>query len=184
MSNGRDITVIAGLSGVGKTYVIKALMRESDAYTHFSAGSLIKKRLASLDRDQLRELDKDSILANQYLLVEQFNEEVDALSKECAVLFDAHMIIDNDEHIIEVPYEIFERLSPVRIVFLFDDAEKIIQRREGDNSRKRPLRAVEEIAKQQERSIAIAKEYSNRLSIPFVEIHAGDVSTLAATLKG
>jgi len=184
MSNGRDITIIAGLSGVGKTYVINALMRESDAYTNFSAGSLIKKRLASLDRDQLRELDKDSILANQYLLVEQFNEEVDALSKECAVLFDAHMIIDNDEHIIEVPYEIFERLSPLRIVFLFDDAEKIIQRREGDNSRKRPLRAVEEIAKQQERSIAIAKEYSNRLSIPFVEIHAGDVSTLAATLKG
>ncbi len=47
MSNGREITIIAGLSSVGKTYVINALMRESDSYTHFSAGSLIKKRLAS-----------------------------------------------------------------------------------------------------------------------------------------
>lgn len=50
MSKTHDITVIAGLSGVGKTYVIEALMRYSNDYAHFSAGTLIKRRMANIDR--------------------------------------------------------------------------------------------------------------------------------------
>ena len=44
MSNIHDITVIAGLSGVGKTFIIEKLASEFDSYFHLSAGSLIKKK--------------------------------------------------------------------------------------------------------------------------------------------
>lgn len=182
MSSQHNITIIAGLSGVGKTYVIDKLMNDSDAYKHFSAGSLIKKRRSGLNRDQLRELDKGSILDNQYLLVEQFNEEIRALNNRSSILFDAHMIIDNDENIIEVPYEIFKRLSPTRFVFLFDSPKKIITQRQNDKKRKRPIRTIAEITEQQNMSIILAQEYSRRLSIPFIQIMAGDIAMLSKFL--
>jgi len=179
MSNVHDITVIAGLSGVGKTFVIEKLIRESGSYLHLSAGSLIKKRLANLDRDRLRELEKGSILANQYLMIEQFKEELNTINSRFSIIFDAHMVIDNDHELIEIPYEIFERLSPVRIIFLTDEAEKILERRKFDSSRKRPIRSIPEIIEQQNRSIIIAEKYSLRLSIPFIEIKSGDIQALS-----
>lgn len=179
MSNIHDITVIAGLSGVGKTFIIQKLIHESDAYVHLSTGSLINKRLENLDRDQLRELEKDSILTNQYLMIEQFKEELNTIDRGLSIMFDAHTIIDNDHELIEVPYEIFEQLSPVRIIFLSDEAEKILERRKSDNSRKRPIRSIPEIIEQQNRSIMLAQEHSSRLSIPFIEIKAGDIQSLS-----
>ncbi len=179
MSNVHDITVIAGLSGVGKTFVIEKLVRESDSYVHLSAGSLIKKRRANLERDRLRELEKNSILANQYLMIEQFKKELNTIDRRFSIIFDAHMVIDNDHELIEVPYEIFEQLSPIRIIFLFDEAEKIIEKRIFDNSRKRPIRSIPEIIEQQNRSIMLAQKHSSRLSIPFIEIQSGDIQALS-----
>lgn len=178
MSKPHDISVIAGLSGVGKTYVIQNLMHESDDYAHFSAGTLITKRRANIDRDRLRELDKDTILSNQYLLVEQFKEELLSLDATKRILFDAHMLIDNDHSIVEVPYEVFERLSPTRFIFLSDDEHKILDRRKNDGARTRPIRSISQIMEQQRESIRLAKEYSQRLSIEFHEVQSGDISAL------
>lgn len=178
----RDITIIAGLSGVGKTYIIEKLIQESDNYVHFSAGSLIQKQRAILNRDQLRKLDKSGVLANQHLIVEQFKEELKTLDKRFSVLFDAHMIIDNNQDTIEIPYEIFEQLKPIKLIFLFDEAQKIIERRMCDTLRKRPVRTISEIIKQQERSIALAQEYSHRLSIFFAQIKSGDVQALSKVI--
>lgn len=178
MSNIHDITVIAGLSGVGKTFIIEKLASEFDSYFHLSAGSLIKKRLANLDRDQLRKLEKNSILANQYLMTEQFKEELNTIDRKFSIIFDAHMFIDNDHEFIEVPYEIFKQLSPTRIILISDEAEKIIERRKFDNSRKRPIRSMPEIIEQQNRSIMLSQDYSSKLSIPFIEIKSGDIQAL------
>jgi adenylate kinase len=182
MYNDHDITIIAGLSGVGKTFIIKKLTHKSDTCVHLSAGSLIKKRLENLDHDQLRKLDANSILANQYLMIEQFKEELRTIDKRFSIILDAHMVIDNDIEIIEVPYEIFEKLSPKRIIFLSEIAEKIMERREFDNSRKRPIRSISEISEQQNRSIMLAQKYSLQLSIPFIEIRSGDLRALSNVL--
>lgn len=178
MSNIHDITIISGLSGVGKTFVIEKLVSESDSYFHLSAGSLIKKRLANLDRDQLRELEKNSILANQYLMTEQFKVELNTIDKKFSIIFDAHMVIDNDQELIEIPYNVFEQLSPTRIIFLTDEAEIIMKRRKFDSTRKRPIRTIAEIIEQQNRSIMLAQDYSKKLSISFIEIKSGDIQAL------
>ena len=178
MFEPHDITIIAGLSGVGKTYVINALMQKDGDYAHFSAGSLIKTRMASLERDHLRELEKNVILNNQRLMVEQFRKEILALDRKFKILFDAHMLIDSDQGIVEIPYEIFEQILPTRLIFLFDKVDQIIARREGDTTRKRPTRTTAEITKQQERSILLAQKYCDNLGIPFMQIHSNDLMAL------
>lgn len=175
MSKQHNITVIAGLSGVGKTYVIEALMGKSNNYTHFSAGTLIKKRIENIDRDSLRRADKNRILSNQYLLIEQLKEELLCFDTKQNVLFDAHILIDNDKTVIKVPYEIFKEISPSRFIFILDTAENILLRRQKDKSRDRPLRNLDELENQQKQSIIIAKGYCTDLQIPFIEASSNDI---------
>ncbi|MES2676906.1 MAG: AAA family ATPase [Pseudomonadota bacterium] len=179
MPKARDIIIIAGLSGVGKTYVINHLLQQFGTnYKNFSAGSLIKKRISSLAYDDLCKLDKNSVLQNQQLLVEQFNEELLETDKNFTILFDAHMVIDNHKEVIEIPYEIFKQLLPTKIIFLFDEPEKIITRRKNDESRKRHIRTTQEIKEQQDHSAMLAKKYARLLSIPLIEIKVSDTELL------
>ena len=182
MSKPHNITIIAGLSGVGKTYVIERILANDDQFIHFSAGSLIKKRLAVVDRDHLRLLSANQVLQNQYALVEQFNIEMASVPKGSHVLFDAHMIIDIGTEVIEIPFDIFEKLIPSRMVLLCEDPETIIKRRNLDSSRDRPVRAAIEIKKQQDLSRKFAAELSDHLSIPFVTASTQDISELKARI--
>ena len=180
MLKPHSITVIAGLSGVGKTYVIERMLANDERFVHFSAGSLIKKRLAVVDRDHLRLFSANQILQNQYALVEQFNIEMESVPKGIHVLFDAHMIIDIGTEVIEIPFDIFEKLAPSRMILLCEDPEIIVQRRNSDSSRDRPTRSVIEIQKQQGLSQKLAAELSEHLSIPLLTCSPQDVSELKA----
>jgi adenylate kinase len=166
MSKPPDIIVIVGLSGVGKSYVIEQLKLSSDRFVNFSAGTLIKKRRSNMGRDELRLLDEEEILQNQYLLVEQFIEEINLIDKNKTILFDAHMLIDASEKVVEIPLEIFSKINPSQFIFLHEDPNIILDRRLGDASRKRPNRSFEEIRSQQNRSLDIVKEYAQQLNIP------------------
>ncbi|RLT87429.1 MULTISPECIES: ATP-binding protein [unclassified Ketobacter] len=141
MSKQHEIVVVAGLSGVGKSHLINELKKSDSQFVHFSAGSLIKKGRNLSDRDELRLLGENEILQNQYLLVDQLKEELESLSDRNIVLFDAHMVIDSDESILEIPFEIFERLNPSRLILLCCEPEMILSRREKDGSRLRPIRS-------------------------------------------
>lgn len=178
MSKPHDITAIAGLSGVGKTYAIETILANDDQFVHFSAGSLIKKRLAAVDRDHLRLFSANQILQNQYALVEQFNIEMGSVPKGSHVLFDTHMIIDIGAEVIEIPFDIFEKLAPSRMVLLHENPEIIIKRRISDTSRDRAVRTVLEIQNQQELSQNLAAELSDRLSIPFITISTQNICEL------
>lgn len=168
MSKRPDIVVIAGLSGVGKSYLINKLKADYVNVTNFSAGSLIKKRRSNTARDQLRLYDQDGIMQNQNLLIEQFLEEVTRLGQDKTVLFDAHMLVDTDEGIVDIPLEIFSRIDPSSFIFLSVGPEIILARRTKDISRHRPKRTEEEIRSQQDRSILLATDYAQKLNIPLL----------------
>ncbi len=173
-----NLTVIAGLSGVGKTFLINKIMKGDSKYTHFSAGSLIRKRRENISHDELRLLDSSEILQNQHLLIDQLNIEKEGVDINAHILFDAHMIIDTDKELIEIPSEIFKKLNPSRIVFLYENPETILKRRSYDVSRKRPIKTLGEIQFQQERSRKLAKQYSNDLSVDFINHSSADNITL------
>ncbi len=166
MSKPSDITVIAGVSGVGKSYLIESLRNELEDVAHFSAGSLIKKGRKNTDRDQLRLLGERAVLLNQRILVGQFNKEL-RRCRSALVLFDAHMIIDIDTSTVEVPFEIFQEVGPSRIIHLRADPKTIRDRRISDKARSRPEIGVEKIAFQQTRSEHLARRHCQQLEIPF-----------------
>lgn len=178
MSKRHNITVIAGLSGVGKTYAINELKKYSDTFVHFSAGSIINKQRMAMGRDQLRLLSHDDILQNQYILIEQLNRELESVPECSLVLFDAHMVIDADGEDFEIPFDIFEKLNPTNFTFLYDEPEKILYRRTRDVSRMRPRISVKQLEEQQEQSLRIAQNYAHRLSVPFLSFTPNDLGII------
>lgn len=164
------LIVIAGLSGVGKTYLIEKLMGTSDTFIHFSAGSLIKKRLAFIDRDKLRSLSSNEVLRNQYVLIEQLKEEMLSVLATQTILFDAHMIIDTESEVVPIPFDIFEQLNPSKIIFIHDSPEIILDRRDNDSSRDRPQRTSLELTAQQNQSLNMAENYARQLRVDFKSI--------------
>jgi len=178
-----DLTIIAGISGVGKTFIINKILNSDNKYIHFSAGELIKKRKENLSHDELRLLSSNEILRNQRLLIDQLNIEKSSICHNKHILFDAHMLIDTDKELVEIPLDIFEKLSPSRIVFLHEEPETIMKRRSTDLSRKRPIKTLEELQFQQDRSRILAMQYSNDLSIDFISHASIDKITLAEKIK-
>lgn len=178
MSEQHNIIIIAGLSGVGKTWAINQLKRVTDTFTHFSAGSLIKEGLGIANRDELRKLSSNEIIQNQYLLVEQLHEELKNIKEGGLVFLDAHMLIDSGEAVLEVPFEIFERIKPSKLIFLHEKPEIILNRRASDSSRKRPERTLEQLDEQQQRSIHNVKIYARELNIPYLLVPASDIKDM------
>lgn len=167
MLKPREIFLIVGLSGVGKSYLINKLLSLDSSFVHFSAGSLIKKRLQVVDRDSLKALGASEILQNQYVLVDQFNEEIKSISTSNTVLFDVHTLIETKGGIIDVPFDIFDRLRPSRMFFLYANPEDISSRRAHDESRERITQPTAELAHLQGYSENTARGYSSKLDIPF-----------------
>lgn len=183
MSKHHKVIIIAGISGVGKSHVVSTLRERNSDLIHFSAGTLIKKRVASLDRDELRKLGDNEILKNQYLLIDQFNEELASLKDGQKILFDAHMIIDAENDVVEIPFEIFELLKPCALIFLKEEPSIIFNRRNSDESRKRPMRSVEVLTKHQARSLSMAEEYSCKLDVLFQELSPSNIEALEALVN-
>lgn len=182
MSKAHKLVVIAGISGVGKTVIINELMLSADRFVHFSAGALIKKQLDSIKHDELRLLGRDRILHNQYLLLAQLELELKSIAPDSYVLFDAHMIIDNDQELIEIPFDFFKRLSPSLFLFIKEAPEIILQRRSGDSSRARPSRTLIELQSQQDCSQVLVEEYCKKLSIPYYCFNSGQREELKQRL--
>lgn len=182
MSKRPDIVVIAGLSGVGKSYVVNQLKLDTDQFVNFSAGTLIKKRRSNMSRDELRLFDEKGIMQNQYFLIEQLLEEIGAVAKEKTILFDAHMLIDTDDKIIDIPLEIFSNINPSQFVFLFAEPEVILERRSRDVSRTRPNRTQEELRSQQDRALSLAIDYSRRLDVPITVAASSELTHIRSIL--
>jgi adenylate kinase len=163
-----NLTVIAGLSGVGKTFIINEIMKGDSKYIHFSAGELIKKRRKNVSHDDLRLLDSSEILQNQHLLIDQLNVEKLAIDSGVHILFDAHMVIDTDNQLVKIPFEIFGKLTPSRMIFLHADPKIILERRVNDASRIRPVKTITEIQSHQDLSRLLAQDYCDKLSIELI----------------
>lgn len=174
--------MLAGLSGVGKSFLINQLTKNYSGYVHFSAGALIKRRRSNIDHDELRLLPDDEVLRNQYLLIDQFQQEISEIEESTVVLFDAHMIIDMDTSLFEIPFDVFARLSPDYFVYLSEKPEIIVSRRISDSSRKRPNRTIMELTRQQERSLELAKNYADKLGIEFDLMQSANIKALERIL--
>jgi len=174
--------LVFGISGVGKSWLCRQAT-QALAVRHISGSQLIqaeKERVMSqiVTADALR---TDSVVANQQLLLEGFRNY--RLQDNKSIIFDGHNVIDTDNGLIEVPYEVISGLEPAAIVMVIDSPDTIVMRRASDPSRARPLRSTEALSTYQDLCVELAKRYASALSIPTTAIKSGDVSSFVSFVE-
>jgi adenylate kinase len=175
---------VFGISGVGKTSLItKALGCVPDCL-HLQASTLIKRGFGdpALESEALRRSSGDRVLANQEILVTSFKSALAAQNPEI-VIFDGHLIIDNDLELVEVPVEVIAALQPSRLIHVDDDVDVIARRRESDRNRQRPSRSLEELAHHQALSIDLCRRYASSLGVPLDTLAPDDAARLAEIVR-
>jgi len=176
MKNIKRIGVF-GISGVGKSTFVKALIASRPDIKHLQASDLIKqgKESSAVTSENLRQLSNERFLSNQDILLMEYKREL-ARTLNGVVIFDGHLVIDTGEEIVETPISVIDQLNLSLLVHLCEAPEIIVERRKSDTGRERPVRTSDEIKIQQRHSLNIGKQYADTLAIPFTEIQSGDIS--------
>lgn len=174
------IITVFGLSGVGKSTLIRTFLSSAPQWTHLQAGSLIKEALASVDRDALRLVGNEQIMANQKLMIGKFWGKVKTANGP--IIFDGHSVIDTGNELLKIPTEIIQQLSPQRIVFISASPLIIKERRDADTARKRPELSEETLGVQQEAAFSQAKIYADEIKIPLHRLESPDSEQFATVI--
>ena len=159
------IICLTGISGVGKGYTAKKYCESQKRTLHLVASDILKAEL-KLEKEQLRTSRKGKIENNQEILVNAFQRALEVNGSNIEVIFDCHMVIDNNHELVHIPLHVFKDTNISQIVFVHDDPSAILQRRKSDVGRVRPERSEADISKQQDMALAVAKNYASELNIP------------------
>jgi adenylate kinase len=90
------------------------------------------------------------------------------------VLFDGHAILETSEGVLPLPSEVFNALSPLGMVAVFEDAVVLSERRRAGELTAEP----ENLAAMQDFEIQHASAQAERLGIPFLMLQSGDAERL------
>jgi adenylate kinase len=175
----RQVVAFTGLSGVGKSTLIKTLAA-SVPLEHLQASALIKEGRqavgdAVITQDQLRLFDIDE---NQNLLIRGFRLKARAIMG--LIILDGHTVIESDDGLTRIDARVFGAIGIDSMIFLADDPEAIAQRRLNDPARKRPVPRVDKLRLIQEVAREHASAICRTLDIP-LHICRPDESTLIVT---
>jgi adenylate kinase len=174
---------VCGISGVGKTHLIRAVLGQlKDALT-WRASEMIAEARQVFDPEQLRTLAPTELQQSQELLVAGFATRRRMFTNEL-VLLDAHSVIDTNEGLFDIPVVIVARLKTTGIIHVTDEPGRIYERRSADRERVRPSRSVAQLEVYQSRSIANCESYCSMLHVPLTLVHAGDENAFERTIRG
>ncbi len=99
------------------------------------------------------------------------------------VILDGHTVIDTPDGLVEIEPNVFRMLEVSRFVILTDGPEEIYRRRLADPERKRPVRSVDELRQQQERSVIVAYRAALELGVPVVILVNAGVQDVVEVLR-
>jgi len=87
----------------------------------------------------------------------------------------------------DISTDVMRRLGPQGFIYLDDQVDRILERRTRD-SKKRPIRTVDQLQLYQERSRSVCRAFEAELGKPMLEVRSGDgpeflraIHTLLAT---
>jgi adenylate kinase len=150
---------------------------------HVSGSKLIqaeKERVTSemVSTDTLR---TDHIVDNQQLLLAGFRHL--RMQDSTSVLFDGHNVVDTDNGLVEIPFEIIAGLEPAALIMVTGSPDAILGRRFADGSSDQPLRSVEALSDYQELSHKLSESHAALLSIPFTKVRSGDLDAFLSLVR-
>jgi len=135
-----------------------------------------------LGRDSLRMLSQDRILDNQEAIVLGLSA-LRTKSVADVILLDAHLLIDSQNELIEIPVDVIRRFALDAVVFVYDAPEKIVERRHSDHYRDRAKRSREDIAQEQFRAGSLAERYARDLGVLFTTATPSQKKYLGSLLR-
>lgn len=179
----RKVIAVFGISGVGKTTIIRRWLDGHDDALHLQASTLIRQGLTdpAPDSEKLRRSSAQGILTNQDILVEMFRRAVTA-SRAGLVVFDGHLVIDTDELFVEIPLAVVAALQPHTLVHIEHLPVAIAARRRADIGRERPVRDTSTLQCHQARSRALCQAYGSKLGVQVVLVNQEEQSALNAAV--
>jgi adenylate kinase len=170
------VVTVFGISGVGKTRLIRNFIEGRENFRHVSAGSLLR-RAVSLGSDvgleALRTADMSDIIRNQHLLAREFVLDKTA-HPGSTILFDGHSIIYNDHVLVPVPDDVIAAIGPWRMIFVSASPERVLEHRANDASRVRPERTLDELDQEQSAALAACERFRDVLQVPLITLQSGD----------
>ncbi|GBQ49194.1 ATP-binding protein [Komagataeibacter sucrofermentans] len=168
---------LLGLSGAGKSTLIESL-KKITPLCHLQASNLIKAEqlLRVGQKASSEELRTGPIVDNQQLLIAAFKREAE--NSNIPIILDAHSVIDGKDGLVEIPSTVFGALGLDAICFLHVNPAIIVQRRQGDKQRERPLRDVESLTRQQRIAYNAAKRIAADIGCPLTTIEDNNVEKL------
>ena len=182
--NAPPVICVFGLSGIGKTTLIKKALEAVPGTLHLEASALIKQGLADaeMESEWLRRAGGERVLANQQILVEIFQREI-GIRPGSVVAFDGHLVIDAEDRLVEIPRDVIAALGPQVLVHVEEIPEAIRWRRLADPSRRRPERSAEVLGGHQATSRRLCSEYSRVLGVEMHTLRPSSVKDLAKIMK-
>lgn len=180
--NAKRIIALAGLSGAGKTTLIRQVVDESKV-VHLSTSELIKTQIKVENVvDKTSEaLRTGNIANNQDRLITAFTAIAPSITEH--IILGCHTIIDTPTGIQEIPIEVFKTIKITDFLFLSVDPMELYQRREKDMLRSRPIRTIEELESQQKIGLELAHQIAEALCILFFDIGAAPEEQLLSILQ-
>lgn len=194
MSESRNVVIVTGIPGVGKTTVINTAVDkvkeqhgEEVIVLNFGTAMFEVASKAGLvqNRDEMRKLPTGVQRENQRKAGEAIAEK----AKTARVIVDTHTLIQtNNGYLIGLPEWVVRAISPKTIVLVEADSEKIAQRRTDDATRTRDAQMVDDIEIHQQmcRAAAVSCGTLTGATVRIIKNRQGKVDDaaeeLAATL--
>lgn len=164
MDNNCVLTFVVGVSGVGKTELIKRFVSRHQEYRHLEASKLIREGLNAKKTENIRLFPKEQIIKNQSILLERLLE----YKQKCHhIILDGHLLINNNQELVKIPLDVVRGIAPRNMVLITGTAHDIILHRTNDLHRKRPSQTATEIKEIQNNIKHTAIAYCKELGVRF-----------------
>ncbi|MBD2105529.1 ATP-binding protein [Nodosilinea sp. FACHB-13] len=155
----RKLVFIGGVHGVGKTTFCQEVT-SSFPVNHISASELIRKE--KIEQESSNKKVKN-ISENQDILIRAINRLTD---KRSWYIIDGHFcLLDSNEKIVQIPFEIFSDMNPEAIVIIHDDPAEICKRL---NQRDKVRYSESFVERFQSQEIEYARIVAESLNIPHI----------------
>jgi adenylate kinase len=179
----QELHIVVGVSGVGKSTVLKGALEGTKDITWVNYGDLFLKvalgQKIAKDRDELKALKKEKIEEIQRLVW------ADISGMEGKVIVDTDLIIESSKGFIPgLPYSMIKNLRPENIILIEVPPEEIIRRRNKDKDiRKREEQGAESIRTHLDLDRAMGSAISFHLSCPLVIVDNIALDDAVASMK-
>jgi adenylate kinase len=190
MTESRNVVIVTGIPGVGKTTVVNTavgLVKENhgeDVLILTFGTEMFEVALKAghvKDRDELRKMPTSLQRETQRKAGEAIAEK----AKSARVIVDTHTLIQtNNGYLIGLPEWVVTAIKPKTVVLVEADSEKIANRRTGDETRTRDAQVVIDIQEHQEmcRAAAVSVGTITGATVRIIKNREGLVEEAAAEL--